>query len=148
MTNSYPSSSADSSKEGLLYLYMSAFERSRLSLDPLSPLLFGNLHMLLGPSRFYVGSRKENRKGNRLTIPPRSSAIHSQFHFQLCRHCCSIVVCGGRFRMIFYTPNRPSDWPPPSQTHRQSIPTRQHRQTSRDNRENRHHPSIVHCLLV
>lgn len=34
--------------------------------------------------------------------------------------------------MIFYAPNRPSDRPPPSQTHRQSIPTRQHRQTSRE----------------
>ena len=63
MTNSYPSPSADLSEEGLLYMYMSAFERSRLSLNRLSPVLFGNLHMLLGPGRFYVGSRKENRKG-------------------------------------------------------------------------------------
>lgn len=63
MTNSYPSPSADLNEEGLLYMYMSAFERSHLSLDPLSPLLCSNPHMLLGPGRFNVGSRKEIRKG-------------------------------------------------------------------------------------
>ena len=70
MTNSYPSPSAGLSEEALLYMYMSAFERSHLSLDPLSPLLFSSLHMLLGPGRFNVGSRKEKEKENRLTIPP------------------------------------------------------------------------------
>ena len=66
MTNSYPSPSADLSEEGLLYMYMSAFECSHLSLDP----SLASLHMLLGPGRFNVGSRKEKRKGKSIDDSP------------------------------------------------------------------------------
>lgn len=52
-------------------MYMSAFECSHLSRGPLSPLLFSNLHMLLGPGRFNVGSRKEKREGKSIDDCPR-----------------------------------------------------------------------------
>ncbi len=71
---------------------------------------------------------------------------------QLCSHFFSIVVCGGKLRMIFDACNRPSDPQAPSQTHGQSSSRRHHRQTSRTNRNraewrrSRRRPLIVPCF--
>lgn len=49
--------------------------------------------------------------------------------------------------MIFYAPNRPSDRPPPSQTHRQSIPTRQ-AQTDVEGQSENSTPSVDRALFA
>ena len=107
----------------------------------LSPLIFSNLHLLLRPGWSNVCSRSGERERKSIDNFTRTTVrLTLSSHPQSCCHCCTIVVCGGKLRILFYASNRPSDRQPPSSAYRKSILTPQDRQMSRDNWKSRLYP--------